>query len=143
MWKIMTAAALVLASAAGAESAKPVLGPEQAIATADAARQGYHGRFAMTVLATGKTRGATYLNSTADYRAPDVLTFRLAPNVAGVLTKRFGTPAAEYLQGKRVTVEGIVRRRVIVNSEYGRVQSFNRWTHEVYVRLPGQVIAVE
>lgn len=143
MWKMLFGSAVLFAAAVGAETTKPVLGPAEAIAAADTARDGFHGRFAIEVLTTGKLREATYLNSTEDYRSPDVLTFRLAPNVAGVLTKRYGVPAEQYLKGKRVIVEGIARRRMIVNREYGRVRSFNRWTHEVYVRLPSQVVAVE
>lgn len=133
----------LFASSAGAQSVKQVLEAPQAIATADARPRGYHGRFVMTVLGTGKERKATYLNSAADYRSPESLTFRLAPNVAGVLTKRYGAPAEQYLKGKRVTVEGIVRRQMIVNTKYGRTQSFNRWGHEVYIRLPSQILAVE
>ncbi len=102
-----------------------------------------HGRFVMTVLSTGASRSATYLNATADYRAPDALTFRLAPNVAAAMEKRYGAPATDYFRGGRVAVEGIVPRRMIVNSQYGSAKSFNRGTHEVYVRLPGQIIAVE
>ncbi|MEE8609836.1 MAG: hypothetical protein V3V60_09940 [Sphingomonas aquatilis] len=135
--------AVVAAATVAAAPAKPVLDVAQAIAAADASRGGYHGRFAITVRATGKTREATYLNSTDDYRSPDVLTFRLAPNVAGVLTKRYGVPADTYLKDKRVTVEGIVTRQMVVNVKHGRTDSFNRWTHVVYVRLPSQIIAVE
>ncbi|MBN2973241.1 hypothetical protein JW805_14575 [Roseomonas aeriglobus] len=138
-------AGLLLFSAAttAAQTKESILDPARAIAAADASRTGYHGRFAMTVLSTGTSRTATYLNATADYRAPDALTFRLAPNVAAAMEKRYGAPADQYLKGKRVTVEGIVQRRMIVNSRYGKAESFNRWTHEVYVRLPGQIIAVE
>ncbi len=132
-----------LATVGVAQTKEPVLDPSQAIAAADARRDGFHGRFVMTVLSTGASRSATYLNATADYRAPDALTFRLAPNVAAAMEKRFGAPATDYFKGKRVTVEGIVQRRMIVNSQYGSAKSFNRWTHEVYVRLPGQIIAVE
>ncbi len=142
-WKILVAAVALASSAAGAQSTERVLGPAAAIIAADTARNGYHGRFAMTVLNTGKLRHATYLNSTEDYRASDVLTFRLAPNVARVLAKRYGIPAEQYLKGKRVIVDGIVQRQMIVNTEYGRVRGFNRWTHEVYVRLPSQIVAVE
>jgi len=140
---IILAASVLSASAGHADTAKPVLDPSHAIAIADASPRGHHGRFVMTVAATGKERKATYLNSTEDYRSPDNLTFRLAPNVAGVLTKRYGAPAEAYLKGKRVTVEGVVERKMIVNTEYGRTKSFNRWAHEVYLRLPGQVLAVE
>ena len=143
-WKLLIIAATAFTSSVvSARATDPVLDPAQAIVAADATRLGHQGRFAMTVLATGKLRNATYLNSEADYRSPATLTFRLAPNVAGALTKRYGTPAEEYLKGKRVTVEGIARRQLIVNSEYGRAKSFNRWTHEVYVQQPDQIIAVE
>lgn len=125
------------------DASKPVLEPSQAIVAADAAPKGRHGRFVMTVLATGKERKATYLNSSEDYRSPGNVTFRLAPNVAGVLTRRYGSPAEQFLKGKRVTVQGIVERRMIVNTEYGRTKSFNRWAHEVYVRLPSQIIAID
>lgn len=138
---ILAAASVTLP--AHADSSKPVLGPSQAIVAADASRKGRHGLFVMTVLATGKERKATYLNSSEDYRSPDNVTFRLAPNVAGVLAKRYGSPAEQFLKGKRVTVEGIVMRRMVVNTEYGRAKSFNRWAHEVYVRLPSQIITVE
>lgn len=135
--------AVLVTLPAHADGQKPVLEPSQAIVAADASRNGRHGRFVMTVLATGKERKATYLNSSEDYRSPDNVTFRLAPNVAGVLTKRYGSPAEQFLKGKRVIVEGIIERRMIVNTEYGRAKSFNRWAHEVYVRLPSQIIAVD
>lgn len=126
-----------------ADASKPTLEPGQAIVAADAAPKGRHGQYVMTVLATGKDRKATYLNSSEDYRSPDNVTFRLAPNVAGVLTRRYGSPAEQYLKGKRVTVEGIIERRMVVNTEYGRTKSFNRWAHQVYVRLPSQIISVD
>lgn len=97
----------------------------------------------MAVLATGKERKATYLNSSEDYRSTDNVTFRLAPNVAGMLTKRYGGPTEQYPRGRRVTVEGIVERRMVVNTKYGRTTSFNRWTHEVYIQLRSQIVAVE
>ncbi|GAA0670759.1 hypothetical protein FHT00_000663 [Sphingomonas insulae] len=141
---IVAAAALLASSADTAtDPIKPVLNPEQAIAAADAMPRGHYGRFVMTVRATGKERRATYLNSSTDYRSADNVTFRLAPNVASVLTRRYGASADQYLKGKRVTVKGIVERKPIVNMEYGRVESFNRWAHEVYIRLPGQVLSVE
>lgn len=140
---VIAAIAAVLALPADTDAGKPAFSPEQAIAAADAMPRGYHGRFVMTVVATGKERRATYLNSAADYRSSGNLTFRLAPNVAGVLTRRYGAPAEHYLKGRRVTVKGIVERRPIVTVEYGRIKSFNRWAHEVYVRLPSQVLAVD
>jgi hypothetical protein len=143
MFALTILAAASVALPAHADSSKPVLEPSQAIVAADASRKGRHGLFVMTVLATGKERKATYLNSSEDYRSPGNVTFRLAPNVAGVLTKRYGSPAEQFLKGKRVTVEGIVVRRMVVNTEYGRAKSFNRWAHEVYVRLPSQIITVE
>lgn len=143
MFALMILAAASVMLPAHVDASKPVLEPSQAIAAADAAPKGRHGRFVMTVLATGKERKATYLNSSEDYRSPDNVTFRLAPNVAGVLTRRYGSPAEQFLKGKRVTVQGIVERRMIVNTEYGRAKSFNRWAHEVYVRLPSQIIAID
>lgn len=143
MFALMILAAASVTLTAHADGLKPVLEPSQAIIAADAAPKGRHGRFVMTVMATGKERKATYLNSSEDYRSPDNVTFRLAPNVAGVLTKRYGSPAEQFLKGKRVTVEGIVERRMVVNTEYGRTKSFNRWAHQVYVRLPSQIISVD
>jgi hypothetical protein len=143
MFALMILAAALVTLPVHSDDTRPVLEPSQAIVAADAAPKGRHGRFIMTVVATGKDRKATYLNSSEDYRSPDNLTFRLAPNVARVLTKRFGSPAEQFLKGKRITVEGIVARRMIVNMEYGRPKSFNRWAHEVYVRLPSQIIVIE
>ena len=143
MFALTILPAVLVTLPAHADGQKPVLEPSQAIVAADTSRKGRHGRFVMTVLATGKERKATYLNSSEDYRSPDNVTFRLAPNVAGVLTKRYGNPAEQFLKGKRITVEGIVERRMIVNAEYGRTKSFNRWAHEVYIRLPSQIIAID
>ena len=143
MWMILTAALAMIGASQSDQAAAPAIEPAAAIAAADANRAGRHGRFVMAVRSTGKSRKATYLNSTDDYRSPDGLTFRLAPAVAGALMRRYGVPAEEYLQGRRVVVDGIVRRIPIVNREYGRTKSFNRWAHQVYVQRLGQVVSVE
>lgn len=116
-----------------------------AIAAADAAkpRLGARGRFEMTVAATGQVGGATFLNSSTDYRAPDDLSLRLSPNVVKALERRYGTPPLAYFRGKHVVVDGTVRRVMIVDEDYGRTIGFNRWQHTVRVLFPSQIVSVE
>jgi hypothetical protein len=114
-----------------------------AVALAEASKGGKTGRFAMTVANTGKVGGAAFLNSSTDYRAPDDLTFRIAPNVVKTLTKRYGEAPETFFRGKHVVVDGTIRRVLIVNKEYGRIVSANRWQHTVGILLASQIVSVE
>jgi hypothetical protein len=138
--------ALLLGLICTAAKAPPQpIGPAEAVAMAEAARpaQGEHGRFRMTVAATGQVGGATFLNSAPDYRAPDDLSLRLSPNVVKALTRRYGEAPLTYLRGRTVTVDGVVRREMIVDADHNRPIGFNRWQHTVRVLLPGQIVSVE
>jgi len=115
-----------------ADSAKPRVGAE--------------GRFNMQVAATGQVGGAIFLNSSGDYRAPDDLSFRLSPNVVAELTRRYGESPETYLLHKTVTVDGTVRRELIVNrDDYfpKHILSANRWQHTVRILFARQILSAE
>lgn len=140
-------ALLSLPARAGTPTDTVIL-PPQAIAMADAARprHGATGRFAMLVASTGRVGGVVFLNSSADYRAPDDVSFRISPNVVAALTRQYGAPPETALKGKTVTIDGTARRVLIVNSdEYfpKHVLSANRWQHEVRILLAHQIVSVE
>lgn len=137
-------ALLLAGGAANAKLADAVKGPAEAIAIADAGTSnGVTGQYQMVVAATGKNLKATFLNSTVDYTGPDNLTFALSPVVARMFTKQYGAPPEEYLKGKRITVEGRVRRQTIVNLLYGKPRSINRIGHNVEIRQFAQIKSVE
>jgi hypothetical protein len=138
-------ALLILGAAATAQAELPPkpLEAAEAIALADASKGGQAGRFAMTVASTGHVGSLIYLNSSADYRAPDDLAFRLAPNVVKTLTKRYRMTPDSYFRGKRVVVDGTIRRELIVNKEYGRLVSLNRWQHTVRILWPSQIVSAD
>jgi PhoPQ-activated pathogenicity-related protein len=99
----------------------------------------------MQVAATGRVGGAIFLNSSDDYRAPDDLSFRLSPNVVAVLTRQYGESPETYFRGKTITVDGTVRRVLIVNRDdyFPRhILSANRWQHMVRILLPHQIVSV-
>jgi hypothetical protein len=128
--------------------ADTVIAPPQAIALADGARPktGVAGRFAMRVAATGRVGGEVFLNSSSDYRAPDDLTLRLSPNVVAELTRRYGASPETYFRDKAITVDGTVRRELIVNrNDYfpNHVLSANRWQHTVRILFARQILSVE
>jgi hypothetical protein len=146
MWWLSCFALLALPALAGAPSG-PAIAPAQAIAMADAAKpqRGAEGRFVMQVAATGRVGGAIFLNSSDDYRAPDDLSFRLSPNVVAVLTRQYGESPETYFRGKTITVDGTVRRVLIVNRDdyFPRhILSANRWQHMVRILLPHQIVSV-
>ena len=125
-----------------------VVAPAQAIAMADAARprEGAAGRFAMQVAATGRVGGAVFLNSVGDYRARDDLSFRLSPNVVAALVRRYGAPPETYLRGRTITVDGTVRRELVVNRDdyFPRhILSANRWQHTVRILFAHQIVSIE
>ena len=130
-------------AAAGASTAPDhPMPPPVAVALADAAHHPQRGRFEMMVAAAGENNGTTYLNSEADYRSPTDLTFELKPNVVRSLTKRFGEAPASFLRGRRVVVDGVVGRKLIVNVVHGRPVSANRWQHTVRVQQAAQIVAI-
>ncbi len=135
--------ALLMATAAPARTLHATLDVPDAVALADSSERGQAGRFEMTVAATGRDGGATFLNSSSDYRAPGDLSFRISPNVVKTLTKRYGEAPDSYFRGKHVVVDGTIRRELIVNKEYGRTISANRWQHTVRILFPSQIVSVE
>jgi len=133
---------LLLAAAPAKDDVK-TLAPDAAIALAETSKRAQTGRFEMTVRATGRAGGATFLNSTPDYRSPDCLSFRLSSNVVKTLTRRYGEAPETYFRGKHVVVDGTLRRELIVNKNYGRIESANRWQHTVRILFPHQLVAVD
>lgn len=130
---------LMLAATGGAADDAPK-GPAEAIALADAhPERSTRGVYRMTVAAAERNPNALYLNSSADYRAPDDVTFRLTPSAARTLEKRLGAPPEVALIGKTVTVHGDIRAVPIVNSFGGQPRSFNRYQHSVLVREASQL----
>ncbi len=134
----------LIASAAQAADAPVAKGPAEAIALADASSSnGVTGRYAMTVAATGRNGHAvTFLNSSADYKAADNLSFSLSPAVGVALRKRFGMAPEDYLKGRSVVVDGMVRRGTIVNTVNGRAHDFNRFSHSVEIRRVAQIVSI-
>ena len=128
---------LFVLAAAAASAAHPEMAkmPAEAIAIADAhPKRGTDGVFAMKVVAAERRPNALYLNSSADYRAPDDVTFHLTPSAAKTLEKRLGSKPETALIGKTVTVRGEIRRVPIANMLGGRPRSLNRYQHTVLVR---------
>lgn len=125
------------------------IAPAQAIVMAD--RRGVSrtpglgagGRFVMTVAATGRTGRGIYLNSSADYRSPDNVSFLLRPVVAQMLEKRYGAPSEAWFRGRRMIVDGVVRKIVIVNTVGGRAHDFNRFAYQVDIDQVAQVVSVD
>lgn len=115
------------------------LGPAEAIRAVDASANGVKGSFRMHVLATGHSDRAVYLNSNLDYRTPDNVTFALSMPAAKILDKRYGAPVEDYLKGRDVVVTGTMRRIAVVNVFMGKVESFNRTSHQLWVQTADQV----
>lgn len=136
-------ALIAVTAGAQTESGPRVYAPSEAIELAKSMPSGKSVRFEMVVVATGKTPRGTFLNSTADYRAPDNLTFRLTPVVAKALSKFYGAPAEIYFKGKRIVVDGRVREELIANVAYGEVRSVNRYQHQVDVDRVSQLVSLE
>lgn len=140
--KTLLPLAALATSPAMADTAQAI-GSRAAIAKSDKTGRDIVGRFEMVVAATGKATTAVYLNSDADYRAPGDVTFRLAPYVARAVLKRYGGTSERWFVGKRIVVDGTLRREPIVNTAYGRVVSANRWQHVVRVLFARQIVSVE
>jgi hypothetical protein len=135
-------AAALLATTTAGQASDTIYSPAEAIALAKSTSAGRSGRFEMVVASTGKTPNGTFLNSTADYRGDDNLTFRLRPIVADILAKRYGAPMDVFLKGKHVVVDGKVVDRPIANMVVGRARSLNRYQHEVDVDVAAQLVGV-
>jgi hypothetical protein len=147
VWWLSCFAILSLPARAGTPL-DTVIAPPQAIAMADSAkpRIGATGRFVIQVAATGRVGGAIFLNSSSDYRAPDDLSFRLSPNVVAELTRHYGESPETYLRNRSVTVNGTVRRELIVNrDDYfpKHIVSANRWQHIVRILFAHQIVSVQ
>ena len=93
----------------------------------------------MTVAAADRTPYALYLNSSADYRAPEDVTFHLTARAAKTLEKRLGSKPETALLGKRVVVRGDIRAVPIANTVAGRPRSLNRYQHTVLVTQADQL----
>ena len=136
------AAVTLLVSPLAAQSDDKVYSAAEAVALADARKHGKQGVFEMDVKATGRIGNVVFLNSEADYRSPDALTFRIAPNVRKALERRYGASPEAYFQGKHVVVKGTVARQMIVNMKNGRAVDFNRWQHTVKILLESQIVSI-
>ncbi|UYY58223.1 hypothetical protein [Sphingomonas sp. S2-65] len=142
MFLRFVAAVTLLVSPLAAHSNDKVYSAAEAVALADASKRGKQGVFEMDVKGTGRIGSVVFLNSEADYRSPDALTFRIAPNVRKALERRYGASPETYLRGKHVVVKGTVARQMIVNTKNGRVVDFNRWQHTVKILLESQIVSV-
>jgi hypothetical protein len=130
----------VFAAVGSAEVGTPPKGPAEAIALADAdSQRGVSGVYRMKVAAAARGVNAVYLNSSADYRAPDDLTFHLTLRAAKTLEKRLGAKPEVALLGKTVIVRGVVKAVPIANTVAGRPASFNRYQHSVLVEAADQL----
>jgi hypothetical protein len=136
-------------AAALAPQATAPIAPADAIVMAD--RRGVSrtpglgagGRFVMTVAAPGRTGRGIYLNSSADYRSPDNVSFFLRPVVGQRLEKKYGAPSEAWFKGRRVIVDGVVRKIAIVNTVGGRAHDLNRYAYEIDVDQVAQVVSVD
>jgi hypothetical protein len=133
----------IVTAAPGQAADDTIYSPAQAISMAKSRPAGRSGQFEMVVVSAGKTPNGVFLNSTADYRGDDNLSFRLRLIVADELAKRYGAPMESYLIGKHVVVQGIVSDHPIVNMFSGRPRSLNRFQHEVDVDHMVQLIRVD
>jgi hypothetical protein len=133
---------LVWLAIAGVNDSEPVpKTPSETIALADKhPKRGTEGVFVMKVVAAERHPNALYLNSSADYRAPDDVTFHFTPSAAKTLEKRLGAKPETALIGRTVTVRGEVKAVPIANLVGGRPRSLNRYQHTVLVRQANQVI---
>lgn len=127
-----------------AETPPKIYEPAEAIVlAAKPSLKGVSGQFSMVVAASDRTQGATFLNSTQDYRAPENVTFKLSPLVAKRLQERIGQPPETYLIGKRIIVNGRINRSPVYNVENGRATSVNRIQHIVNIEQFNQIVEVE
>ena len=122
----------------------PPLDPAAAISLADSTPQaGAVGLFRMTVAAVGKSRKITFLNSNADYRSAGNVTFSLSEDAARHLTERLGGTEPAALVGRTIVVAGRIERRPVVNvNAAGKSLGFNRWSYNVRVSKPGQLVSI-
>jgi hypothetical protein len=135
---------LLMTAGSAQDAAAIPNGPAEAIKMADAhPERGTAGMFRMKVVAVERTPYALYLNSNADYRSPDDLTFHIKPAAAHALEKRFGVKPEDFFRSKTVTVKGEVRAVPIVNTLAGRPHDLNRYQHSVVIARADQVIVVE
>ena len=131
---------LVMATVTAASAAGP-LNPAEAIALAEAhSNRGTTGVFQMKVAAAERRPNALYLNSVADYRSPDDVTFNITPIVAKMLEKRLGSKPETALIGKNVTVRGELKLLPVADMLAGRPHSLNRYQHTVFVRDASQIV---
>lgn len=143
MKRLLFGAFVAIAVSTAGQASDKIYSPAEAISLAKSAPAGRSGRYEMVVVSTGKTPNGVFLNSTADYRGDDNLTFRVRPIVAAILAKRYGAPLERYLIGKHIVVEGKVVERPIANTLYGQARSLNRFQHEVDVDRVAQLISLD
>jgi hypothetical protein len=134
--------ALLVCTLASASQVGPVAAktPAEAIAIVDARpNNGIKGVYEMKVVAAERRPNALYLNSSADYRSSDDVTFRLTPLAAKSLEKRLGAKPEVALIGKTVTVRGEIQNVPIANVIGGQQKSFNRYQHTVLIQDANQL----
>ncbi|RMB55846.1 hypothetical protein C8J44_1110 [Sphingomonas sp. PP-CE-3A-406] len=130
-----------IVATATAESATIPMSPPQAIALAEAhPNRATTGVFAMKVAAAERRPNALYLNSDADYRSPNDITFNITPIVADMLEKRLGSKPENALIGKNITVKGELKLLPVANMLAGQPRSLNRYQHTVFVRDASQIV---
>jgi hypothetical protein len=135
--------AVLTAAAPALSQTRATIAAADAIAMADAtSTNGRSGRFEIFVASAAKGRNATFLNSSADYRALDNLAFSLSPAVANMLAKRLGARPEQFLVGRRVVVDGIVIREAVAKLVAGRPHDLDRWQHMVRVEQVSQLVRV-
>ncbi|MEG3162578.1 hypothetical protein U1763_18915 [Sphingomonas sp. LB2R24] len=140
MTTVITLLSFVVATATAANATLP-MSPPQAIALAEAhPNRATTGVFAMKVAAAERRPNALYLNSDADYRSPNDITFNITPIVAKMLEKRLGSKPEDALIGKNVIFKGELKLLPVANMVAGRLRSFNRYQHTVFVHDASQIV---
>lgn len=137
---MITLLSFVVATATAANATLP-MSPPQAITLAEAhPNRATTGVFAMKVAAAERRPNALYLNSDADYRSLNDITFNITPIVAKMLEKRLGSKPEDALIGKNVIFKGELKLLPVANMVAGRPRSFNRYQHTVFVHDASQIV---
>lgn len=147
-WMLAAALLPMLASCATTSTTPTVAGtlsaPDAVMRAADAAPDGVHGRFAMTVRAVGTKHGMTFLNSEPDYRDQRNLSIALAPKTVETLEKRFNAPLKQALLNQQIVVDGTARRTRIdfIDDDGKRTDKYYYQTH-IALRVAEQLQRVD
>lgn len=118
----------------------PMVAIERAAALAPGA---YPGVFVMTVRASGRQDGRLYLNSESDYRDPRNLSLEIRPVAQAQLEASLGAPVETALRGRRIHVEGAVRRVRIDFTYDGRPTGKYYYQTHIVVERGAQLLSVD